>query len=69
MDRAIASDLSYQVLELRRRRGELTTSDFDLSYRRLYRGAGVEFLPTEDASDGAHPNPPGIAVGERDAEG
>lgn len=62
----IASDLSYQVLERRRRLGELATPPCDQAYRPLYRGSCTEFLPSTDDADGAHPNPSSVAVGERE---
>ena len=37
---SFASDLSYQVLEMRRRRGELTTPQ-------AYEGGGLPYLPVQ----------------------
>lgn len=69
MDPAIASDLSYFVLQERRRRGELTPPQADerreLTQRPVVRfwdaGEGQIAL---DSSDAAVPNPPRIALGE-----
>lgn len=63
----IASDLSYECLQLRRLRGELTTQALDSQNRRLYRvGSYRQFIadPDMDGGDCANPNPPTRAEGE-----
>ena len=59
LDRAIASDLSQQVIELRRLRGELTPPALDNAHRIAYRVSGYRpFIPdVEDGTDAAQPNP------------
>jgi hypothetical protein len=63
----IASPLSQQVLERRRRLSELATPALDNSYRRLYRVADLRpFIadPDMDGGDGAIVNPATRAEGE-----
>lgn len=64
---AIASDLSYQVLQRRRGLNELMAPPLnEINSRRYGRRLAAEFLPIEDTGDAAQPNPKSIAVGEQD---
>jgi hypothetical protein len=62
----IASDLSYEVFQLRRLRGELGSQAFDSTHRRLNRVSGYRaFIPdvVDDRGDTAVPVPVTVAVG------
>jgi hypothetical protein len=58
MGHLIASDLSQQVLEMRRLRGELGSSAFDSSHRHIHKVSGYRaFIPdVEDTGDRLRPN-------------
>lgn len=60
----IASDLSQQVLEARRLRGELGAQSFDSTHRRLNRVSGYRafIADVEDTGDSANPNPRSVAA-------
>jgi hypothetical protein len=63
----IASDLSYECLQLRRLRGELGAQSFDSTNRPLNRVSGYrQFIadPDMDPGDSASPVPLVRAVGE-----
>jgi hypothetical protein len=59
MSHFIASDLSQQVLEMRRLRGELGSSAFDSSNRHINQVSGYRaFVPdVEDTLDQLRPHP------------
>lgn len=64
-DSPVASDLSYLVLERRRRLNELTTPALHPSHRQRHISLR-DFFPREDGGDAAQPSPKRIAVGERE---
>lgn len=68
LDRPIASDLSYQVFEARRLRGELGSGAFDSTHRQLNRVSGYrQFIAdVDEVGDTANPHAPRVVVGERE---
>jgi hypothetical protein len=67
----IASDLSQQVLQMRRLRGELTPPQFDCTNRFAYRVNGYRnfIADVEEGGDAADPNPLVPAAFGSDVEG
>lgn len=59
MDHLIATELTQDVLQLRRLRGELAPERLDSVNRRLYRLSGYRsFIADVDERDSARPNAP-----------
>lgn len=70
MNYLIASDLSYEVRQLRRLQGKDATGRLHALHLTGYRAVHVRrFLRSDDAGDAAQPTPQTVAVGEVSDEG